>query len=176
MGSSNPLSPKSAVIVDANIFFAIGRPSNPKYRRFRQVVQEAGVVLKLPDRVVAELGGPETDRIQRALAEGWVEVVNAPSLKDSDAVTASDIARRTIANTTGRAEHEVEKTDTILAGLAIQYLRDIASSTVIVITDDRPAKAGIETAVRELGYEDAVTVFGLADVIGEDPGESIRPI
>jgi len=38
-------------------------------------------------------------------------------------VTASDIARRVIANETGQPEHEVEKTDTILAGLVIQYLR-----------------------------------------------------
>src|SRR5699024_5363375 len=124
MSRSSPLSADVPAIVDANVFFAIGRPSNPKYERFRCEVRTAGVILQLPRRVVGELGGPETDRIQHALDEEWAEIVDAPSPQDADAVTASDIARRVIANETGQPEHEVEKTDTILAGLVIQYLRD----------------------------------------------------
>ena len=68
--------------------------------------------------------------------ESLFDIIDAPEPTDGDAVAASDIARRTIANQTGQVEHEVEKTDTILAGLAIQYVRDRAPVTVIVLTDD----------------------------------------
>ena len=176
MSRSSPLSADVSVIVDANVFFAIGRPSNPKYERFRREVRQAGVVLRLPRRVVGEVGGPETDRIQRALDEGWADIVDAPSPQDADAVTASDIARRVIANETGQPEHEVEKTDTILAGLVVQYLRNTGSMEVVVLTDDIPASHGIETAIDELGYGDAIGVYGLSDIIGDDPDDSLTVI
>lgn len=176
MNRSSPLLPDVPVIIDANVFFAIGRPSNSKYERFRREVRTAGVVLQLPRRVVGELGGPETDRIQYALDEGWAEIVDAPSPQDADAITASDIARRVIANETGQPEHEVEKTDTVLAGLVIQYLRDRGSTAVVVLTDDIAAKRGIEIAIDELGYEDAIGVYGLSDVIGDDSDDSLTVI
>jgi hypothetical protein len=176
MRRSSLLSPDTPVIVDANVFFAIGRPSNPKYSRFRREVQRTGIVLKLPRRVVGELGGPETDRIQQALDDGWAEIIDAPSLQDADAVTASDITRRVIASETGQSEHEVEKTDTILAGMVIQYLRDTSATDVTILTDDIPAKQGIETAVNELGYEDAIAIYGLSDIIGDDPDDSLTII
>ena len=142
MGRDTPLSAEQDVLVDANIFYAIGRPSNPQYQRFRSAVQHAGVVCKLPQRVIGELGGSETDRVRTALDEGWAEIIDAPSPTDGDAVAASDIARRTIANETDQAEHEAEKTDAILAGLAIQYVRD--RSTLVSscsLTTSPPGKA-----------------------------------
>ena len=50
-----------------------------------------------------------------------------------------------------RAEHEAEKTDTILAGLAIRYIRNRSTTGVVVLTDDQPAGKGIENAVRAQG-------------------------
>lgn len=176
MERDTPLSAEQDVIVDANVFFAIGRPSNPQYARFRSAIQTAGVVCKLPHRVIGELGGPETNRVRTALDEGWAEIIDAPSPTDGDAVAASDIARRTIATETGNAEHEVEKTDTILAGLAIQYVRDRSTTNVVVLTDDTPARKGIENAVTAQGYTDAISVYELADSIGDDPGDSLRLI
>jgi len=70
---------------------------------------------------------------------------------DGDAVAASDIAGRTVANEIDRAEHEAEKTDTILAGLAIRYIRNRSTTGVVVLTDDQPAGKGIENAVRAQG-------------------------
>ena len=176
MSRGNPLSSEQDVLVDANIFFAIGHPSNPKYAQFRSAIRTAGVVCKLPQRVVGELGGSKTDRVQAALDEGWAEIIDAPSPTDGDAVAASDIARRTIANETGKPEHEVEKTDAILAGLAIQYVRDRSTAGVVVLTDDKPARIGIENAVAAQGYTDVITVYGLADIIGDDSGDSMRLI
>ncbi|ELY63563.1 hypothetical protein [Natrinema versiforme] len=175
--SRNPLlAADQDVLVDANIFYAIGHPTNPQYRRFRSAVQNAGVVCNLPRRVIGELGGPETDRVRTALDEGWAEIIDAPSPTDGDAVAASDIAKRTIANETGQAEHEVEKTDAILAGLAIQYVRDRSPGGIIVLTDDKPARKGIENAVRAQGYTDTITVYGLTDIIGDDSGDSMQLI
>jgi hypothetical protein len=85
MGSDAPVLADQDVLVDANIFYAIGRPSNPQSRRFRSVVQKAGIICKLPRRVIGELGGPETDRVRAALDEGWAEIIDAPSPTDGDA-------------------------------------------------------------------------------------------
>jgi hypothetical protein len=176
MSRSNPLSSEQDVLVDANIFFAIGHPSNPKYARFRSAIRNAGVVCKLPQRVIGELGGSEMDRVRTALDEGWAEIIDAPSPADGDAVAASDIATRTIANETGKPEHEVEKTDAILAGLAIQYVRDRSTERVVVLTDDKPARKGIENAVTAQGYTDVIFVYGLTAIIGDDSGDSMRLI
>jgi hypothetical protein len=145
--TASPLSAEQTIFVDANVFFAIGSTLNSKYQAFRREIKRADAVLKLPRRVVGELGGRKATPIQTALDDGWVEIVEAPPIRDADAVNASDIARRTMAATTDRPEHEIEKTDTILAGLTIQYLRETDHDCVIVITDDIPAKLGIETAI-----------------------------
>ena len=176
MVDESPLVGENEVLVDANIFFAIGRPSNQKYDRFRQEVKRANTVLKLPRRVVGELGGSETERVQTALDEGWAEIVDAPDVEDGDALAASDIARRTIANETDRPEHEVEKTDAVLAGLAIQYLRDRSAESIVVLTDDDPARKGIRNAAENQGYADAVSVYGVRDIIGDDPDDSMKLI
>ena len=58
----------------------------------------------------------------------------------------------------------------------IQYVRDRSTTSVVVLTDDQPARKGIKNAVRAQGYTDAITVYGLADIIGDDPGDSMRLI
>lgn len=62
----------------------------------------------------------------------------------------------------------------ILAGLAVQYVRDRSTADVNVLTDDKPARAGIENAVAAQNYGDAISVYGLTDVLGDDPGDSMR--
>lgn len=176
MDPETPLAEATDVLVDANVFIAVGHPNNPRYDQFRQTVQKADIVLKLPQRVIGELGGVHSDRVQTALDEGWAEIIDAPDPTDGDAVAASDIAKRTIATETGQAEHAVEKTDAMLAGLAIQYVRDRSTASVIVLTDDKPARTGIRTAVTAQGYTDTISVYGLADILGEDSGDSIRLI
>lgn len=175
MENDTPLATGMDVIVDTNVFFAIGQPDNPRYRAFRQAIQTAGCSCKLPRRVIGELGGPETDRVQTALTDEWAEIIDPPDQTDGDAVAASDIAQRTIASKTDRPEHEIEKADTILAGIAIQYARN-CSMDVVVLTDDKPARAGIENAVAALGYEETISVYGIADIIGTKSYDSINII
>ena len=165
MARKTPLSGNTDVLVDANIFIAVGKPSNPRFVQFRRAVQQAGVVLQLPQRVIGEIGGRDTDRVQTALTEGWAEIIDAPDPTDGDAIAASDIARRTIATVTGTPEHTVEKADTILAGLAVQYATDRSTAGVIVLTDDKPARAGIQNAVTAQGFAGTIEVYGLADIM-----------
>jgi len=47
---------------------------------------------------------------------------------------------------------------------------------VIVLTDDKPAKAGIENAVTAQGYTGTIEVYDLADIIGDELGGSMRLI
>jgi hypothetical protein len=44
------------------------------------------------------------------------------------------------------------------------------------VNNDKPARKGVEQAVVAQGYTDAISVYGVADIIGEDPGDSLRLI
>lgn len=173
MSGDTTLPTGATVLVDTNVFFSIGGPSNPKYRRFRNAVRTAEATCLLPQRVVDELGGPETDRIETALSTGWVEIATTLDRTDGDVVAATDAARRTISSETGRPGHEIEKADTVLAGLAVQYATR-RSASVVVVTDDIAARAGVEHAVAAGGYDDTVDVCGAEAVIGDDGDEPIR--
>lgn len=93
MGTDAPFAADQDVLVDANIFYAIGHPSNPQYQRFRSAVQNAGVVCKLPRRVIGELGGSETDRVRTALDEGWVKIIAGDHRCDRILTNKGEISR-----------------------------------------------------------------------------------
>lgn len=176
MSGPSLLTDGDIVLVDTNIFLALGKPPNQKYARFKRAVQAAEVVVTIPQRVAGELGGPETKPIRQALDDGWAELVTAPDPADGDPMQASDIARRAIANQTGQPEHDVEKADTIFASLAVQYLRTQDIATVVILTDDNPAREAIKTALRTLGYENAVSAYGVEDILDEYGDGSMRLI
>jgi hypothetical protein len=87
-----------------------------------------------------------------------------------------DFTRRDIANQTGTDEHEVEKTDTVFAGLAIEYLKQHAAESVVVLTDDRVAATAIQRAVAQEGYDESITVLRRSDVIGDEMSDDYRVI
>lgn len=147
----NELSPDERTLVDTNFFVAIGDPENWKFQQFRKVVERSGVVLSVPERVQHELAiHPNERRLSTALEEDWAKIVSAPPLTASEAIEATDHARQTIADLTDQDEHDVEKTDTIFAGLAVQYLAS-GNDRVTVLTDDGPATQAVKTAVRTIG-------------------------
>jgi hypothetical protein len=82
------------------------------------------------------------DRVESAVDDGWADVVAPPSPTDSDAVAAMDSVLREIARRSPKDEHEVEKADTVLAGLAIEYLNR-RENQVFVLTDDTVAAEAI---------------------------------
>lgn len=161
------LSPDERTLVDTNFFVAIGDPENWKYQQFREVVEGSEVVLSIPQRVQDELAiHPNERRLSTALDEGWGKIVSAPPLTASEAIEATDQARQTIANLTGQDEHDVEKTDTIFAGLAVQYLAN-GDDRVTVLTDDGPATRAVKTAVKTSDVYGEVRVLTLEEVIGD---------
>lgn len=161
------LSSDERTLVDTNFFVAIGDPENWKYQQFREVVERSGVVLSVPQRVQDELAiHPNERRLSTALEEGWAEIVSAPPLTASEAIEATDHARQTIADLTGQDEHDVEKTDTIFAGLAVQYLAS-GDDRVTVLTDDGPATRAVKTAVKTSDVYGDVRVLTLEEVIGD---------
>ena len=168
MDDSSPLSPEHVTLVDTNVFISTGKPGTSKHRRFRRAVRRAGVTLLVPARVEAEIEqGGVKPALERARKEGWAEIVAAPTVSHTKATTAQDIARRTIASrSTEKDEHDVEKTDPVFAGLAVEYLlNERSADSVTVITADRLAREAIETAMASLGYGSQVCTVTLWDLI-----------
>lgn len=164
---SEDLTPETVALVDTNFLVAVGGPTNSKYRALREYVQQRDVVLKVPRRVERELSTMHyADRVERAVEEGWAERIDPPSPTDSEAVNAMDFVRREIARQTGKDEHDVEKADTALAGLAVEYLKR-TDEPVAVLTDDRVAARAIETGTARSDCDGSVTVFTREDLLGD---------
>jgi len=174
---SEALGTADIVLVDTNVFVAVGDPDHEKYQALKSVVQREGVVLQVPERVLKELETMQTaNRVETAVEDGWAELIEPPEPTDGDAIRAMDFTRRAIANQTDRPEHEVEKADTVFAGLAIEYLKDDAGGTVLVLTDDTVAATAIQRAVEQQGYDESITVLRLSDVIDGEMGDDFRLI
>lgn len=165
---SEALGPDDVVLVDTNLFVAVGGPEKPKYQQLRSFAKRQQVPLQLPQRVVDELKTMHVaDRVEVAVDEGWAAVVDPPSPSHSDAVAAMDLVRREIARRSEKDEHKVEKADTVFAGLAIESLRQ-GNQRVVVLTDDRLAADAIERAVREQGYGESILVLRRTDIMDDD--------
>lgn len=167
------LDPAERTLVDTNFFVAIGPPDDPKFEAFRSAVRSSDVVLSVPERVRDELMvHPNERRLSTALEEGWGEIVSPPDPTASEAVSAIDRVRREIATLTNRDEHEVEKADTIFAGLAVEYLAR-GDDRVTVLTNDGPATTATERAIRASDVHGTVRVLTLEDVIDVDDTDDI---
>jgi len=170
MSDSSPLPSATVTLVDTNVFVSVGNPGTSKFRRFRRAIRRAGVTLRVPARVENEIEtGGATPALDRAREEGWAWIVDAPSVTHSEATTARDVARRTIAaKSPGKDEHEVEKADPVFAGLAVEYLLDeTMGDDVTVLTADRVAREAIETAMISLDHDEQITILALWDVIDD---------
>jgi hypothetical protein len=134
----------------------------------RKYAQQRRPVLLVPERVHEELSTMHVaNRVQHAVDDGWAEIVDPPSPTHAEAVTAMDTVRREIARRSAKDEHEVEKADTVLAGLAIEY-RHRRGNDVFVLTDDRVAAAAIRAAVRRQDHEDAIAVVTRSEILDSD--------
>lgn len=176
MSDRSVLDPDERSLVDTNLFVAIGPPGNPKFDQFRAVVRSSNVVLSVPERVRDELTvHPNERRLSTALEEGWAEIVSPPPATATEAISAIDRVRREIATLTSCDEHEVEKADTVFAGLAVEYLSR-GDDRVTVLTDDGPAATAIERAVDASDVHGTVRVLTLDDVIDVDDTDGVKLI
>ncbi|WP_227380330.1 hypothetical protein [Haladaptatus halobius] len=151
-------------IVDTGVFVRCGGPDNEKYQRLRRAVRQADVSLLVPRRVYEELGGDPDDeaypssnsRWQEGVDEGWIQIADELDYTNSRVSRVMDAARRFIANDTDRPEDTIEKTDTALIGLAAQLFDTGKTSSVVLLTTDKPAGRAAESLLPSHGFTNDV--------------------
>ena len=151
-------------IADTGVFVRCGGPDKDKFQRLRRAVRQAGISLRIPQRVYEELGGdPAADEYPSGnipypdgFKEGWIVVADELDYTNPLVSTVMDEARRFIANETDRAEDSIEKADPALVGLAAQLLDTGAADHVVPLTTDKPAGRAAETLLPQHGFSDRI--------------------
>lgn len=156
------MSRQIAHFVDTCVFVACGVSNDPKFRTLGKTAKRLGTTFLVPPRVYEELGGdPKTEAyasgsvpIESAIQSGWVAVTDPPDYSVAVVSKVMDHATRFIADETDRPRDEVEKTDTALLGLAVQFLAEGNADEVKIYTGDKPAGKAAEAIVPEYGFDD----------------------
>jgi len=149
-------------IADTGVFVRCGGPDKDKFQRLRRAVRQAGISLRIPQRVYEELGGdPAADAYPSGnipypdgFEEGWIVVADELDYTNPLVSAVMDEARRFIANETDRDEDITEKADTALVGLAAQLLDTEETDHVVLLTTDKPAGRAAETLLPQHGFSD----------------------
>ncbi|MDL5363852.1 hypothetical protein [Halalkalicoccus sp. NIPERK01] len=151
-------------LADTGVFVRCGGPDKDKFQRLRRAVRQAGISLRIPQRVYEELGGdPAADAYPLGnipypdgFEEGWIVVADELNYTNPLVSTVMDEARRFIANETDRNEDITEKADTALVGLAAQVLDTGEADYVVLLTTDKPAGRAAETLLPQHGFSDRI--------------------
>ncbi|CCQ34970.1 hypothetical protein HLRTI_003087 [Halorhabdus tiamatea SARL4B] len=151
-------------IADTGVFVRCGGPDKSKFQRLRRALQQAGVSLRIPQRVYQELGGnPAADKYPSGdipyadgFEDGWIVVAEELDYANPLVSTVMDEVRRFIANETDRDEDIIEKADTALVGLAAQVLDTGEADHVVLLTTDKPAGRAAEALLPQHGFSDSI--------------------
>lgn len=154
----------STAIIDSSVLFAMGGPSNEKYQAFERFVRQQDITVTVPEQVAEELGESpgayeyQRDRLRAAQDAGWL----VPGRIDFSVPRVSEVVDKTrtrmgALSADDVTEDEIEKTDTILAGLAYQYVAEGASH-VTVLVSDRIAERAIANSLSAVGVGDRTSV------------------
>ncbi|MFT4920893.1 MAG: hypothetical protein ACI8XM_000084 [Haloarculaceae archaeon] len=151
-------------IADTGVFVRCGGPDTEKFQRLRRAARQAGISLRVPQRVYEELGGdPATDDYPSGdmpypdgFEEGWIVVADELDYTNPLVSTVMDESRRFIANESDRDEDTIEKTDTALVGLAAQLLDSGQANQVILLTTDKPAGKAADTLLAQHGFDERI--------------------
>lgn len=165
MSREPAIPPKSTAIIDSSVLFAMGAPDNKKYRAFEEFVMNRGLRVMIPERVAEELGeSPEEyayqrDRLRAAQKAGWLQSARI-DFSNSRVSEVVDKTRKRMATLSADdvTEDEIEKTDTVLAGLAYQLVMG-GSSHASIFVSDRIAEQAIEDVLSAVGVGDMTTVI-----------------
>lgn len=144
MDSETETPNHSSAIIDSSVLFAIGGPDNEKYQAFEQFVTSRGITVTIPEQVAKELGESpnayeyQRDRLRAAQDAGWI----TPGRIDFSKPGVSEVVdnpRKRMANLSAEdvTEDQIEKADTILAGIAYQYIKSEASYVTVFVSDRR---------------------------------------
>ncbi len=135
----------SIAIIDSSVLFAMGGPSNNKYQALERFVRRRNISVKIPDQVAEELGESpaqyeyQRDRLRAAQDAGWLDRGQI-DFTNPDVSTIVDKTRTRMAKLAADdvSEDDIERTDTVLAGLAYQHA--IENQEVSVLVSDRLAQ------------------------------------
>ena len=163
--TENPDIPHgSSAIIDSSVLFAIGAPDNEKYQAFQQFVTQRELSVYIPTHVAEELGeAPDAytfhrERLRAAQEAGWLERAEI----DYENPTVSKVIDRTrkrMVNLSADdvSEDEIEKTDTVLAGLAYQHANHPQAHVTVFVSDGIAEKA-IRDVLSTMDVENRVLV------------------
>jgi hypothetical protein len=154
----------STAIIDSSVLFAMGGPSNEKYQAFERFVRQRNLTVTVPEQVAAELGeSPDAyayqrDRLRAAQDAGWLE----PGRIDFSTPRVPEVVDKTRRRMLSLSaddvtEDEIEKTDTILAGLVYEYVTK-GQTHVAVLVSDTIAEQAIRDVLVAVGVEDRISV------------------
>lgn len=155
----------SIAVLDSSVLIEMGGPSNDKYQAFERFVIKQNVSVLIPTYVAEELGESpgaytfQRDRLRAAQDAGWLELSSIdftnPRVSETIDRTRTRMLNLAVHDIT---EDEVEKTDTILAGLAYQYATD-TTNHVTVLVNDAVAERAIEDVLRAMDVGDETAVI-----------------
>ncbi len=153
----------SIAIIDSSVLFAMGGPSNDKYQALEQFVRRQNISVKIPDHVAKELGESpaqyeyQRDRLRAAQDAGWLDrgeidftIPNVSKIVDKTRTRMAKLAASDV------SEDDIEKTDTILAGVAYQYA--IEKHDVSVLVSDRLAQRAITDVLAATAVSEYIVV------------------
>lgn len=156
---------ESIAILDSSILIAMGSPSNAKYQAFERYVTRRNIDVLIPGLVAQELGeAPDAyafqrDRLQAAQDAGWLEraTVDFSNPAVSDTIDRTRMRMATL-SADDVSDDEIEKTDTVLAGLVYQVASE-TSSHVSVLVSDQVAAQAIGDVLSAVGVADGTSVI-----------------
>ncbi|CCQ33010.1 hypothetical protein HLRTI_001110 [Halorhabdus tiamatea SARL4B] len=162
-------------VADTGVFVRCGGPEKDKFQRLRRAVRQAGISLRIPQRVYEELGGdtaaeeyPSGDVPYSAgIRSGWIVVADELDYTNPLVSTVMDETRRFIASETDRDEDRIEKADTALVGLAGQLLDAGEADRVVLLTTDKPAGRAAVTLLPNHGFEDCLDFRYVSEAVLE---------
>ena len=155
----------STAIIDSSVLIAMGGPNNEQYRAFEQFMTGRQLSVYIPGHVAEEMGeSPDAyayqrDRLRAAQNAGWLE----PGRIDFSVPRVSEVVdktRKRMLNLSAEdvTEDEIEKTDTILAGLAYQYATSDATHVTVFVSDTK-AEQAIEDVLTAVDVGDRTTII-----------------
>ncbi|MDL0136985.1 hypothetical protein PNP85_09470 [Halobacterium salinarum] len=154
-------------LIDANLFIRFERHNTVNL--LERAVTEQNIVLLLPTRVYEELT-PEsypygTPPVEDAIEAGWVQLLEEVNYSNPVVSATMDMVRQYISAATDRPEHTIEQADAEVGGAAATLLEQGRTESIAIYTNDLPAFRGIELALSQHGYEDAVQLIKAFDFV-----------
>lgn len=177
----NEIDPDSTVIIDSSVLIAVGGPENEKFQALAEHATQRDHVFQLPRRVLEELDesppqyATQRTRVRAAIDQGWLTPAPTLDYTNSDVAAVMDAVRARMAKRANSHDDAVKKTDTALAGLAVQLLTtDQEVTTVTILMADVGAETAMRDVFRARSVADSITIIDGRRLAGELADTDIR--